>query len=142
MNGKQYAKIVGITSALAATLAIGYMMGAGGTAVVVDNPKTGAYAPITEAELVAFTIACRQNDYNEIARLGTRLFTKERRIPDHAVRFAEYRIESPDPAYANYLFHSGGRNGTATRVTLTVETATGRVDEFLAEKLTESTIPK
>ena len=134
MNGKQYAKIAGIIMAFAAVLAIGWVMGASGTAAVVDNPETGAYAPITEAELAAFTIAYRQKDYDETARLGRRLFTEGRRIPDHAIRFADQNIGSPDPRYSNYLFLSEERNGTATRVILTVEAATGRVDDFLAEK--------
>ena len=137
MNGKQYAKIAGIAVAFAAVLAIGYVMGTGG-ATVVDDPETGAYAPITEAELASFAIACRQSSYDEIARLGKRLFPEGRRIPDHAVRFADYAIGSPDPTYSNYRFHSDERNRKSTRVILTVETATGRVDEFLAEESTES----
>jgi len=131
MSGKQYAKIVGIVSGFAMAIAIGYMMGG---ASVADSPETGVYAPITEAELVAFTIAHRQGDYDETARLGRKLFVEGRRIPDHAVRFADQNIGSPDPRYSNYLFLSEERNGTSIRVVLTVETATGRVDDFLAEQ--------
>ena len=141
MTGKQYAKIVGIVAAFAIVLAVGYRMGADGAAAVADNPETGAYAPIAEAELAAFAIAYRQGNYSETARLGQRLFTEGRRIPDHAVRFAALDIGSPDPRYSNYQFHydTGERSGKRQAIFLTVETATGRVDEFLAE---ESTIAK
>ena len=131
MNGKRYAKIFGIALALAATLGIGYMMGRGG---VTGNPETGDLSPIAEADLAVFAVALRQEDYGEIARVGTRLFTEGRRISDHAKRFADYETLSYNPQYSNYLFLSGEQNGGLVRVILTVETETGLVDEFLAEK--------
>jgi len=136
MNGKQYARIIGIALALAATLGIGYWMGAGGGAAVTGNPETGDYLPVAETDLDVFAAACGQEDYDEIARLGTRLFTEGRRIPDHATRFADYETVSYSPQYSNYEFLSGERNGSLIRIILTVETATGKVDEFLAEKTT------